>query len=37
MSASVKEIVAQYKETPLAEASTPPSSWYVDPGIFELE
>lgn len=37
MSASVKEIVARYKETPLAEASTPPSEWYVDPGIFELE
>jgi choline monooxygenase len=35
--ASVKEIVARYKETPLAEASTPPSEWYVDPGIFELE
>jgi choline monooxygenase len=37
MSASVRDIVEQYQETLLAEASTPPSSWYVDPGIFELE
>ena len=37
MSASVKEIVNSYSERPLAEASTPPSSWYSDPGIFELE
>lgn len=37
MSASVKEIVASYSERPLAKASTPPSSWYCDPRIFELE
>ena len=38
MAASVKEIVETYNpDTPLAEASTPPSSWYVDPRILELE
>jgi choline monooxygenase len=37
MSASVKEIVESYRERPLAEASTPPSSWYNDPRICELE
>lgn len=37
MSASVKEIVGAYAEQPLAEASTPPSSWYTDPGIYDLE
>jgi choline monooxygenase len=38
MAASVKEIIDTYNPTaPLAEALTPPSSWYVDPRIFELE
>ena len=38
MAVSVKEIVETYNpDAPLAEASTPPSSWYVDPRIFELE
>lgn len=37
MSASVKAIVESYLQRPLAEASTPPSSWYRDPRIFALE
>ena len=37
MSASVREIVDAYAERPLADASTPPSSWYADPRIFNLE
>ena len=38
MAASVKEIIDIYNpDAPLAEALTPPSSWYVDPRIFELE
>ncbi|HEY7316224.1 MAG TPA: aromatic ring-hydroxylating dioxygenase subunit alpha [Candidatus Binatia bacterium] len=38
MAASVKDIVETYHpDLPLAEASTPPSSWYTDPRIFELE
>jgi choline monooxygenase len=38
MAASVKEIIDTYNPyAPLAEALTPPSSWYVDPRIFELE
>jgi len=38
MAASVKEIIDAYNpDAPLAEALTPPSSWYVDPRIFELE
>jgi choline monooxygenase len=37
MSASVAEIVTSYRKRPLAEASTPPSSWYTDPRVFELE
>jgi len=38
MAASVKEIIDTYNpDAPLAEALTPPSSWYVDPRIFELE
>ena len=38
MAASVKEIIDTYNpDVPLAEALTPPSSWYVDPRIFELE
>jgi choline monooxygenase len=38
MAASVKEIIDTYNpDAPLAEALTPPSSWYIDPRIFELE
>ncbi|HSF58899.1 MAG TPA: SRPBCC family protein, partial [Candidatus Binatia bacterium] len=38
MAVSVKEIIDSYNpNVPLAEASTPPSSWYIDPRIFELE
>jgi choline monooxygenase len=38
MAVSVKEIIETYNpDAPLAEALTPPSSWYVDPRIFELE
>jgi choline monooxygenase len=38
MAVSVKEIIESYNpNAPLAEALTPPSSWYVDPRIFELE
>jgi choline monooxygenase len=38
MAVSVKEIIERYNpNAPLAEASTPPSSWYVDPRILELE
>jgi choline monooxygenase len=38
MAASVKDIVESYNPAlPLAEASTPPSSWYTDRRIFELE
>ena len=37
MSASIKEIVDAYAERPLAEASTPPSSWYTEPAILDLE
>ena len=37
MSASVREIVDAYAERPLADASTPPSSWHADPRIFDLE
>jgi choline monooxygenase len=37
MKASVEEIVNSYEKQPLAEASTPPSSWYTDPRIFDLE
>jgi len=38
MSRSVDEIVASYDEkAPLAEASTIPASWYVDPRIADLE
>ena len=38
MAASVKEIIDTYNpDVPLAEALTPPASWYVDPRIFELE
>ena len=38
MAASVKDIVETYNpDLPLAEASTPPSSWYTDPRILELE
>jgi choline monooxygenase len=38
MAVSVKAIIESYNpNAPLAEASTPPSSWYVDPRILELE
>lgn len=37
MSASVKEFIDAYQEHPLAEASTPPCSWYTDPRILDLE
>ena len=38
MAASVKDTVETYNpDLPLADASTPPSSWYTDPRIFELE
>ena len=38
MAVSVKEIIDSYNpNAPLAEAFTPPSSWYVDPRVFELE
>ena len=38
MAVSVKEIIETYNpDAPLAEASTPPYSWYVDPRILELE
>ncbi len=38
MSTDLKEIVdACNSETSLSEASTPPSSWYTDPRILELE
>jgi len=34
----LREIIANYDpESPLAEASTPPSAWYTDPRILELE
>jgi len=38
MTASVADLVRQYDPSlPLAEASTPPSAWYIDPRIAELE
>ena len=38
MAVSVKEIIETYNpDAILAEASTPPYSWYVDPRILELE
>ncbi|HSK31348.1 MAG TPA: aromatic ring-hydroxylating dioxygenase subunit alpha, partial [Candidatus Limnocylindria bacterium] len=38
MSASVRELVGAYNpQSALTEASTPPSSWYTDPGFFEFE
>jgi choline monooxygenase len=38
MAATVKEIIETYNpNAPLAEALTPPSSWYVDTRILELE
>jgi choline monooxygenase len=38
MATSVKEIIEGYNPAaPLAEASTPPASWYIDPRIFDLE
>jgi choline monooxygenase len=38
MKPSLREIIANYNPSaPLAEASTPPASWYSDPRILELE
>ncbi|WP_202839772.1 aromatic ring-hydroxylating oxygenase subunit alpha [Luteimonas saliphila] len=38
MTAPVAELIGQYDPSlPLAEASTPPSAWYLDPRIGELE
>ena len=38
MKINVKELIESYQPNrPLATASTPPSSWYNDPRIFELE
>lgn len=38
MAVSLKQIVEAYNpDAPLAEALTPPSSWYIDPRILELE
>ena len=37
MSVPVREIVDAYAAGPLAEASTPPSSWYTEPAILDLE
>ena len=38
MDTSLREIIAEYNPNrPLAEASTPPSSWYIDARVFELE
>ena len=38
MAGSIAEIVDSYNASaPFADASTPPSSWYTDPRIFELE
>ena len=38
MAASVREMIDSYNpDVSLAEASAPPSSWYIDPRIFELE
>ncbi len=38
MRTNVKEIIESYDSKPqLATASTPPSSWYTDPSILELE
>jgi choline monooxygenase len=37
MNASVREIVDAFTERPLANATTPPSSWYTDPRILDLE
>ncbi len=38
MGTNVKEIIASYHpKRPIAEASTPPSSWYIDPRVFDLE
>ena len=37
MGATVREIVDSYTKQPLTEASTPPSAWYTDLGVFNLE
>ena len=38
MTASLRDLIAGYNpDAPLAEAFTPPASWYTDPCIFDLE
>src|SRR5882724_13427774 len=38
MAVSIRRIIENYNPgAPLAQASTPPASWYTDPRIFELE
>ena len=38
MDIGLRELIANYDpDSPLAEASTPPSAWYTDPRILELE
>ena len=38
MPVSVEEILSSYNDrAPLAQASTIPASWYVDPRVAELE
>ena len=38
MAVSIRKIIENYNpDAPLAQASTPPASWYTDPRIFELE
>jgi choline monooxygenase len=38
MHIGLRELITNYNpNSPLAEASTPPSTWYTDPGIFALE
>jgi choline monooxygenase len=38
MAVSIRKIIENYNpDAPLAQASTPPASWYADPRIFELE
>ena len=38
MGANVKEIIASYDPNrPFSEASTPPTSWYIEPQVLALE
>src|SRR6266849_3333527 len=38
MASSLREIIETYNpNAPLAAASTPPASWYIDPRVFDLE